>query len=860
MDPTGHAIESVPAAPGLPPVWKGWLVRLGSVLWIGVCVWALYGLHKEWSRFHLHDLREALSKIGPRHLLLAGAFTAVSYACNASLGLLGHRWIGFPLKKPLADLIEAFISSAFSMNAGGTLLGGGSVRMRFAKLHGMSATDVGKLTAFSGLAGWAGHAGLCGVLFLTYPPPFSWLSPGLAVALGVSALTFCLAMTLAGKIWPGLLPPVRLALPAVLVSFVDWGCAGLAMWSLFPGLVTPEIWSLVAIVVIAQAVAAFTHVPGGIGVLEFTITKAVGPAIAAPVLAGALVTYRLIYYLLPFLAAVVLLGCRELGLRRDLISKGGAAALRGWSATAPRLASLLALGGGLMLLVSANTPIEAARRDWLEHVLPLPFVEGSHFLSSLTGALLIILARGLQRRVRTAWVLTVTAMIGGILFSLAKGLDWEEAVVLLFMLICLLPFKARFYRRSALWSYRFTPGWWMVLLSLLGFSVWVGFFATRHVDYQNDLWWRFTLQGDASRFLRGATGVICVFLVVAMAQVLRPAKSRDSEPVDLAKVEELVRHSDHSDAALAWLGDKKFMFSSDGGSGLMYADQGRSRIVMGDPLGRSAGEDDLLWRFVERSRDEGLRPVFYSVSVTEVPRFVDMGFKLFKLGEEARVDISHFSLDSADAKELRRSLNRFQKNGCTFTIWDPETVTKELPVLRKISDEWLAEHKAGEKGFSLGFFSDDYVRRFPCAVVRDANGRVVAFANLWQTEDKTELSIDLMRYLPSAPGGVMEAIFIELMLWGHSQGFKWFNLGMAPLSGLSSHPLAPFWHKIAGKIFMKGESFYNFQGLRDYKDKFNPDWQPRYIAVQDSWNLPNALLDVTLLVGGGVRSTFVKSK
>jgi len=248
------------------------------------------------------------------------------------------------------------------------------------------------------------------------------------------------------------------------------------------------------------------------------------------------------------------------------------------------------------------------------------------------------------------------------------------------------------------------------------------------------------------------------------------------------------------------------------------------------------------------------------VSVEEMPRLVDMGFKLFKLGEEAHVPLKTFSLEGSNTKKLRQTRNRFERAGITFCIWDRETVATRLETLREISDAWLTEHNAGEKGFSLGRFDPDYVRRFPCIVAETVDHEVIAFANIWVTTCKTQLSVDLMRYLPFAPSGVMDAMFAEVMLWGRAQGYASFNLGMAPLSGLSTHPLAPLWHKFAARIFNRGETFYNFQGLRSYKDKFSPIWEPRYIAVQSTWALPSALLDTTSLIGGGLRKTFAKPK
>jgi phosphatidylglycerol lysyltransferase len=180
-----------------------------------------------------------------------------------------------------------------------------------------------------------------------------------------------------------------------------------------------------------------------------------------------------------------------------------------------------------------------------------------------------------------------------------------------------------------------------------------------------------------------------------------------------------------------------------------------------------------------------------------------------------------------------------------------------LGELKLVSDGWLQKQKANEKGFSLGFFSEAYLTQMPCAVVRQ-DGRIVAFANLLEGADKQELSVDLMRHVGENLHGVMDFLFAELMLWGAAQGYRRFNLGMAPLSGLESHPLAPLWHRAASMIFRHGEAFYNFEGLRQYKEKFHPDWRPRYLASPGGFSLPSVLLDVAALVSGGLKEIVSK--
>jgi phosphatidylglycerol lysyltransferase len=180
-----------------------------------------------------------------------------------------------------------------------------------------------------------------------------------------------------------------------------------------------------------------------------------------------------------------------------------------------------------------------------------------------------------------------------------------------------------------------------------------------------------------------------------------------------------------------------------------------------------------------------------------------------------------------------------------------------LPRLREISDEWLSEKNTREKRFSLGWFSPDYLARTPIALVRHED-RIVAFANLWAPDPRHELSVDLMRYAIEAPSGVMDFLFIEILNWGRAQGYQWCDLGMAPLAGLERHRLAPLWSRMGAIVFDHGEQLYNFQGLRSFKDKFDPIWEPRYLAAPGGLALAGLLTDVAALISGGVTGIVAK--
>jgi len=249
--------------------------------------------------------------------------------------------------------------------------------------------------------------------------------------------------------------------------------------------------------------------------------------------------------------------------------------------------------------------------------------------------------------------------------------------------------------------------------------------------------------------------------------------------------------------------------------------------------------------------------VFYEVSSERLPLYLDLGLALIKLGEEARVNLPAFSLEGPQRAELRTANRKGQREGLTFNVASPDEVTALLPQLQEVSDQWLSAKATAEKGFSVGSFDPDYIRRFPCAIVR-RGGDIVAFANLWHAADKSELTVDLMRYSFQAPKGMMDYLFVEIILYGRGAGYGWFNLGMAPLSGLERHPLAPFWHKLGLLVHRYGEPFYNFEGLRKYKEKFNPVWRPRYLVSPGGLSLPRVLLDVSALIAGGVKGVVWK--
>jgi phosphatidylglycerol lysyltransferase len=401
--------------------------------------------------------------------------------------------------------------------------------------------------------------------------------------------------------------------------------------------------------------------------------------------------------------------------------------------------------------------------------------------------------------------------------------------------------------------------WIASILVAVGASISVGMLAYRTIPYSTELWWQFAFDANAPRMLRAALVATLVLGGFATLRLLGPARSpkAEQEPVDEARLLELVRSSGSCIANLALLGDKTLMFNDSKRSFVMYAVAGHTWVAMGDPVGPLSDREEMIWQFRELADQHGCIPAFYEITPDALPAYIDAGFGLSKLGEEAWVDLRSFSLEGSARAALRQAHRRAQRDGLSFRIAAAAEYPALRESLRRISDEWLIAKSVAEKGFSLGFFDDRYLARFPIALIAH-EGQPIAFANLWETVSLEELSVDLMRHANAAPASVMDYLFVELMLWGKDKGYAWFNLGMAPLSGLEAHRLAPAWHKVGRLVYRLGEELYNFEGLRAYKDKFQPQWRPRYLAAPGRLALARVMLDVTVLISGGVKGAILK--
>ncbi len=830
---------------------------------------ALWVLHDSLRKFHYHEIIGWMHAVTLIDLLLAIGLTVVSYLAMTAYDQLGILYLEHPLPRGRVMLIS-FISYTFSNNIGLSLLTGASMRYRLYSTWGLSTEEITKLVSFTTVTFWLGILTAGGLVFALEPlawPVVSGLPTASIRILGFLFLLLAAAYLLLLKLrrtafrfrsWEFPLPSLRLAVAQLTVGALDWILAGGVLFALLPEQIPFSFPHFIGIYLLAQIVALISNVPGGLGVFE-SMVLLFAPDESSAALLGSLLLYRAIYYLLPLIVATLLLAVTEVMQQKVVVNRIARLIGQWGSVVVPQFLALSTLVAGAVLLFSGATPEEPGRLYWLQGFIPLPIVESSHFLSSLTGAVLLLLARGLYRRLDAAYLFTGIFLAGGALFSLLKGADYEEAILLALLLAALIPCHRHFYRKSSLFAESFSLSWIVTILLVFGCSIWLGIFAYKHVTYSGELWWHFALQADAPRFMRATVGTGSLLLLFSFARLLRPSVKTPERPDALAldKARMIIAGTPATEANLALLGDKALLFDDQQRGFVMYGIEGQSWISMGDPVGPPATARDLAWQFRELVEQHGGQTVFYEVGPAMLHVYLDMGLTLYKLGEDAKVLLSEFTLAGSKHSELRYTQRRLGREGCSFEVLPAAAVPGLLPDLRRISDTWLRTKNSREKGFSMGYFQENYLLNFPVAVVR-LQDEIIAFANLWTGAEKEELSVDLMRYIPQAPDGIMDYLFINLMLWGQAQGYQFFSLGMAPLSGLENRPFAPLWNRIGAFVFRYGEHFYNFEGLRHYKGKFGPHWEPRYLASPGGFVLPRILTNITALISGGIKGVVGK--
>lgn len=810
----------------------------------------------------------------PTPVLLAAVLaTAIAYAALVGYDILALRFIGRTLPLRVVSL-GGFLAYAFGNTIGVSVVSGGAVRYRIYSAFGLNAFEVATVSGYiavalgtgltlAGFAALALHPHVVANVLPLSPDLIRWGS-ALIFILSVALILFISVGNRSLRIWK-----VELRLPSprnlagqAIVTLIDVVAAAFTLWILMPA-GTPPFASFVAIYAIAMMVGILSHVPGGVGVFEAVVIGTLPAGVPVSEVAAALLMFRVIYYLLPFLLGFVLVSLNELRLAGGAISRWTGSipapmrpAFEAVHGMVPSLTALISFGIGVYLLMVSLIP--SVRGEAVEEVQMIAALlrEGGTLLLAMIGVTLLILSQGLGRRIKAAFWLMLAALATAILASLLNDFDLDNAALLAAGGVLLLPFRRSFYRRANLTDSVFSPSWFVLVLAVvLGAGVFF-FFVHRAPEGAGELAGLLAEGSDTPRALRAGLLASALIFFFAIYLAMRPkaaaAHSMD-EPGIAAQIAGIVAEAGQPRGCLALTGDKRFLISEPGGAFLMFRPQGKTWIALGDPVGKSDEVPDLCWTFLDLARRSGARAVFYDVGPARMQMYGEMGFALHQVGDEARVNLRGLQLWRPEYASLREEGARWQAAGAKADILLPPHAPDLLAELAEVSQAWLEAQLGREKHFAAGRFDPAYLNRFALAVVRK-DGRAIAFATILAPGRGEAVGLDLLRFRPEAGPGIMTFLMLYLLERYRDMGAHVFSLGVAPPEGLAGRSVERLWNRFGSFIYRNGSSFAGFAELRAFKQAFGPDWQPRYIAVPSGLSPTQAMMNVALLIAGGTRA------
>ncbi|MGE6204757.1 bifunctional lysylphosphatidylglycerol flippase/synthetase MprF [Guptibacillus hwajinpoensis] len=637
----------------------------------------------------------------------------------------------------------------------------------------------------------------------------------------------------------------------IAVSFLEWTFAFLAIW-LLSSMVNLSITfhELFPLFVIASCFGIVSMIPGGLGSFDLIFiwgSQLIG--VQDEKVFFLLILFRIGYFFFPFLLAMIL-------FVRDYWAKWNA----NWDnlpiALIQRLShafiTFLVFLSGLILLLSAALPGIIDRLKILEEMHSIPFfVNLSHQLSVGAGFALLGLSRGIEYKVKRAYYLTIVVLFCAAAFTFSKGIDYEEAIFLVVVAFILYLSRSRFYRESYVltWSKTIIDG--LVILFITSMYVLIGYLSlpSSNGAIPSQVL-PYVITDYHTLFYSALIGLLIALIVFVIGSaVIKPRNPiKETSPEHDNEIQEhLVTYGGNTLAHLIFLHDKSIFWNTTRTVLICFQKSSDKLVVLGDPIGQKEAFPEAIEEFQHLADIQGYTPVFYEVSNSLLPILHEKGFGFFKLGEEAFVDLDQFTLSGKRMKALRAVKNKFERENFHIEIAKPPHNEELLQKLKDVSDEWLQGRN--EKGFSLGFYSVDYLNKSEIAVMKE-NDRIIAFTSLMPVYDNNKtVSVDLMRFLHDAPSGTMDVMFLSLFEWAKSEGYERFNLGMAPLSNVGQSKFSFLSERIAAQIFLHGHIFYHFQGLRKFKGKYAHTWERKYLAYRKKSSLPFTMAQVSLLIG-----------
>ncbi|MGO3913292.1 bifunctional lysylphosphatidylglycerol flippase/synthetase MprF [Enterococcus viikkiensis] len=650
-------------------------------------------------------------------------------------------------------------------------------------------------------------------------------------------IVFCLSLFGKGEYLGDLKSSHRLQL--IATSFLEW--TGVLVSFIATGLlmgIHVNIRDTVPLFIAATVIGIVSMIPGELG--SFDLMMIIGlSALGTPreTVVAWLLLFRLFYYLVPFAIGLVFF-FKNLGSTINLRYSGIPISLL--KELVHKFETFFLYFTGIMLVLSATIPEAFIKMPFLEHLNPIRSRVIVVFPAILLGFLLIVSGRGVAARVRRVYIPSIIVLTLTFLYSLLAGFRLSTGFFLALLLIFVIFSKNELFREQLVYSAEWLTIDGAIMGGLAILYIIIGVYNSPNIHHRHHLP-EFFLFPSEQIWIVGFVAILIVsFIILLFVRFLKNKRVQIGEPLDEARIQHiLTNHGGNPDSQLVFLKDKKVFYYNDGEEDTVFfqlSTFNNKILVMGDPSGKNSDFEAATEALINEVDRYNYLPVFYENSEEMVMILHEFGYDFIKFGERAHVYLPTFTTSGKKMKGQRASVNKALKEGYQFDVIKPPFSAETMQSLQTVSDKWLNGRK--EKGFSLGFFTEDYLQRAPIAVIKNKDAEIVAFANFMPTYTDKLGTIDLMRHDPDkAPSGTMDFLFINLFQYMRDEeGLEYFDLGMAPLANVGTQRKSFTQERIAYLVYNFGSRFYSFGGLKEYKDKYANEWLPEYVLYsRDSW-------------------------
>jgi len=518
--------------------------------------------------------------------------------------------------------------------------------------------------------------------------------------------------------------------------------------------------------------------------------------------------------------------------------------------------------GFLDILANINTRWRL-RVHAISHAFPA-FVTGSALAAAIfTGLLLMILARGLGRRKRRAWVLAIIILIINVVTDLFRERQHPLQIVLgLALIAVLVAFQKSFYAKSDP-STKYQPliAFGLALVVLFISSVLLLEFRDHREFIGNPSLGKmflFVIEGfigitgpvqfhseKAADLLSFTLGTFGFFIIlVPIWTYFRRVKpiARMSED-DIEQVRKLIKHDTEQDSLgyFATRRDKSVIWAPNRKAGIAYRVQGGVMLASGDPFGEYSLWPDAIDAFIAMAEEHAWTPAVMGCSDHGGEVWVEhAGMTAIDIGDEAIIRVKDFTLEGRPMANVRQMVNRIRRKGysCKTYKWsdlDEETKAE----LRKLAHEW--RYGVAERGFSMSmdrFGEDADPDTYITIARREGEIKGLLYYVPWTTDG---LSLDRMQRERGTDPGVNELMIVETVEWAREHGFTRVSLNFAAFRSLFDRA-----DKISAGPITRGtrnlirffSNFFQVESLYRFNAKFQPDWETRYVLYPRATDLP----------------------